>query len=196
MAYISKYSGEEIDNAIIINENQNNRLTSIENNISSLEESIRNSMTNTINNLQNTIMNIQNQINNIHIPNIKLNYSIIGGTTKPSNPTENLIWINTSNNITSTIFNSATPLYQTEGMIWVITGPTGKAGFDMLNIDNISMDRIYPIGVKQYINGVWVQKVGQIYLNNQWVPFETTLIWNGQYQTPNTLIAYGYGEIR
>lgn len=196
MAYISKYSGEELDNAIIVNEDQDNRLNSLETNLSNLNNTITTVLNTELQPIKNNITDLQSQINNMHIPNIQLNYSIIGGTTQPTNPTENMIWINTDQTITSILFDAATPETASEGTVWIITSATSNAGFYMLDIDNILADKIYPIGVKQYIENSWVQKTGQIYKDGAWVNFETYLFSNGVYQTENKMVAYGSGTLK
>jgi len=39
----------------------------------------------------------------------ELNFEVVGGTTKPANPIENTIWVNTENEITSWIFSATEP---------------------------------------------------------------------------------------
>lgn len=198
MAYQSKHTGTAIDNGIDINTTQNSRLTTIEGNISSLQTLLNNVQTS----LNTTISNIQKQLDDLseelaEMEIVKLNYSIKGGTSQPSGVQENTIWVNTSTSITSTIFSSATPKNPSQGMLWIITGITSNADFYALNINNNAYaDRVYPVGAKQYISGSWVQKVGKIYKNNSWVPFETYLVYGGQYQTNNTMTAYGYGTLK
>lgn len=159
---------------------------------------------NTVNNnlttlINNTKSNLQTQISNIKIPevpNIAWNYSITNGTAQPSNVKENLIWINTDQTITSVVFDNGTPHNPTEGMVWIITGSTSNAGLYLMTIDNMSIDRVYPVGVKQYISNQWVSKTGQIYQNNKWINFETYLLIDGIYQTDNTMSAYGVGTLK
>lgn len=55
MAYISKYSGMDLDNTVEVNEIQNNRLSDLENNISTVQSNITN--------IQTDITNIQSDIN-------------------------------------------------------------------------------------------------------------------------------------
>lgn len=62
MAYISKYNGEEIDNAIIVNEVQNNRLNSIEKDLTNLTTTITNILNSELQPIKNNIDNLSNSL--------------------------------------------------------------------------------------------------------------------------------------
>lgn len=101
----------------------------------------------------------------------KLNYSIVGGTTEPSNPTENMIWVNTDVEITSHVFRNKNtePMNPTEGMIWISAGDSSNVAFDRIVLNDIGVDEIYPINAKQYINNEWVRLTSFSYQNGKWV---------------------------
>ena len=48
-----------------------------------------------------------------------LNFKVVGGTTQPTNPTENTIWVNTSVSITDWVFSATEPTTPVEGMVWI-----------------------------------------------------------------------------
>ena len=122
--------------------------------------------------LQNNITNLQNilnQINNLpdgdNSGSSGLNFEVVGGTTQPSNPKENTIWVNTSNTITSWTFSIEQPTSPSNGMMWFSTGEYSTVPFNALK--NNSM-QIYPVYAKQYVNGTWEEKTTKSYQNGEW----------------------------
>lgn len=100
----------------------------------------------------------------------KLNYSIVGGTTQPSNPTENMIWVETDQIIKNIhiIKNLPSDLSKfSSGDILIYNDDNGTYGVD-LKISNIYMYFIYPTVIQQYVNGKFINLTGKIYQNNQW----------------------------
>lgn len=95
-----------------------------------------------------------------------LNYSVVGGTTKPSNPKENTIFINTSAGITSHIFSASKPSSPAEGMAWINTNGASASSFNALKKKNWIV--LLPGSVNQYIKGVWVALDAYIY-KTSWV---------------------------
>lgn len=97
---------------------------------------------------------------------VPLNFKVVGGTSAPSNPKENTIWINTDAEITSWIFSKTQPSPETEGMVWISTGTISAVGFNALKKNGIM---VYPLTAKQYINGTWAAKTAMSYRGGQWV---------------------------
>lgn len=109
---------------------------------------------------------------------ISLNFKIVGGTTQPTSPTENTIWVNTSDTITGYEFSSSQPTSPYEGMIWVDVSTSSSLAFDALKKKNESI-YVYPISCRQYINGV-------AYQNDEWRLAQLILYRNGtRYTTWN-----------
>lgn len=96
---------------------------------------------------------------------VGLNFRIIGGTSAPSSPKENDIWVNTDTNITSYIFSVSEPAEPSEGILWVTVGDESSVSFNALKKNEIL---ICPVGVKQYVGGAWVEKVAKTYQNDTW----------------------------
>lgn len=96
---------------------------------------------------------------------VELNFEVVGGTTQPSNPKENTIWVNTSNTITSWTFSIEQPTSPSNGMMWFSTGEYSTVPFNALK--NNSM-QIYPVYAKQYVNGTWEEKTTKSYQNGEW----------------------------
>jgi hypothetical protein len=97
-----------------------------------------------------------------------LAFRVIGGTSAPSNPKPNDIWVNTNTEITSYIFSATEPEGYAPGMVWISTGTSSTAAFNALKKNGI---QVYPLSAKQYIGGAWVNVAEKIFQNAQWVDF-------------------------
>lgn len=103
----------------------------------------------------------------------ELNFEIVGGTTQPTNPKENTIWVNTDTEITGYEFTSSTqPTKPIEGMVWILIGTQSPVDFNILKKNNI---QIYPLSASQYINGKWTTVSTMSYQNGEWTNW-----WNGR----------------
>lgn len=100
-----------------------------------------------------------------------LAFRVIGGTSAPASPKPNDIWVNTSEKITSYIFSATEPEGYAQGMAWITIGTSSTIEFNALKKNGI---QVYPISVKQYVNGAWVDKTAKSYQSGKWVDW-----WNG-----------------
>lgn len=100
-----------------------------------------------------------------------LNFRVLGGTSTPSDPKENTIWVNTSTTITDWVFSATQPTSAT-GRVWFLAGASSTAEFNVLKKNSI---QVYPISAKQYVNGAWVDKTAKTYQGGAWVDW-----WNGE----------------
>ena len=111
-----------------------------------------------------------------------LNFRVVGGTTAPSNPAENCIWVDTDTPITSYVFSATEPSPAEAGKVWITTGTYSPVAFNALKKNGI---QVYPISAKQYIGGAWVEKTARSYQGGDWIEW-----WNGElYDTGNE---YGF----
>lgn len=95
-----------------------------------------------------------------------LNFKVIDGTTEPSNPKENMIWVNTDQEITSYIFSATEPESPIEGMVCFLIDTSSTVEFNALKKNGI---QVYPISAKQYVSGAWVDATVKIYQDGEWV---------------------------
>ena len=121
--------------------------------------------------LQNNITNLQSILDTINnLPSASagggLNFEVVGGTTQPTNPKENTIWVNTSAEITNWLFSSIEPTVASNGMVWFSIGTFSYTEFNALKNNGII---IYPLIAKQYNNGSWIEVKDMIYQNGKWV---------------------------
>lgn len=112
---------------------------------------------------------------------------IVGGTTRPANPNQNTIWIDTDAEITSYVLSATEPANPIEGMAWVIIGDSGNV--KMASPVGGDWITVYPISAKQYISGIWVNKTAKSYQNGEWVDWFVYLYNNGV--TKHTFVAEG-----
>lgn len=94
-----------------------------------------------------------------------LNFSVIGGVTKPENPVENTIWVNTETEITSWSISPEHPKSPTSGMVWINNGSSSEYAFNALKKNEI---KVYPQTAKQYVGGKWADVESNIYQGGKW----------------------------
>lgn len=96
-----------------------------------------------------------------------LNLKVVGGTTQPTNPRENTIWINTTTAITSYALSPTQPENGTEGLVWLKTADTGVE----INVGKKNSIVLYLSTAKLYTGGKWVSINGFVYVNSAWNQF-------------------------
>ena len=106
-----------------------------------------------------------------------LNFKVVGGTTEPSNPKENTIWVNTDTEITGWVFSTSEPQNPEEGMVWIATGTASTVSFNALKKNGVM---VYPLAAKQYISGTWTSKTAKSYQGGAWVEWLTKLYSYGE----------------
>ena len=105
-----------------------------------------------------------------------LNYKIVGGTTAPSTPAENTLWVNTAVAITDSILSLTAPSTPTAGMVWITTATNSSRPFNALKKGTLM---VYPSIAYQYVSGSWVKKDLKIYQNGAWYGFILYVFDNG-----------------
>ena len=105
-----------------------------------------------------------------------LNFKVVGGTSAPSSPKENTIWVNTSVAITGWAFSATAPSSPAAGLVWIPTGEYSAVKFNALKKNGI---QVYPASAKQYVGGAWVYKTAKIYQGGAWKELITYLYNKG-----------------
>lgn len=112
-----------------------------------------------------------------------LNFKIVGGTTQPTSPKENTIWINTDTAIGEYQFSSAEPTKRADGTalqngdVWIKNIVSSQNGFNALKKNGIE---VKPISAEQYVGGAWVDKKMQLYQNGTWKSLSPYLYYYGE----------------
>ena len=101
------------------------------------------------------------------------NYTIVSNTIQPSNPRTNTIWVNTEEQMTDYIIDSAQPSNPTQGLVWIKTDAGAVCTFNAVRGKEIE---ISPVGVFQYIDNSFVEKAAQIY-QNVWFDISYDIHW-------------------
>lgn len=123
-----------------------------------------------------TIEEIKQQIYNDMI-----NFSVVGGTTEPANPIENMIWVQTDSPISKIIFNYLKPNLPVEGMVWIKTDDLSHASVTPLKIDEkIQLSPMGLFSAQQYVNGSWVEIEAKIYQGGQWQTWGVYIVKDGE----------------
>ncbi|MEG1859745.1 MAG: hypothetical protein RR193_05310, partial [Christensenellaceae bacterium] len=111
-----------------------------------------------------------------------LNFKIVGGTTQPTNPSENTIWANTSIAIGDWQFMATQPTMRSdgtalqEGDLYINIVLSGGKELNVLKKNAIT---IYPFICFQYNNGAFIKKGIQIFKDNCWKEFVLEVFKNG-----------------
>lgn len=120
-----------------------------------------------------------------------LNFKVVGGTTAPSNPKDNTIWVNTNVPITGWTFSATQPEAPADGKdgpVWFQTSAASTVEFNALKKNVI---QVYPVSASQYISGEWAAKTAKSWQYSKWADW-----WNGElYQDGNEYTAITGGWI-
>lgn len=104
-----------------------------------------------------------------------LNFEVVGGTTRPSNPKENTIWVNTNTEITAWAFGAEEPTSPAIGMVWfpIDTSKQNTAFTAIQDEENYVM--VYPSQAYQYIESSWDNADAMIYKSEEWLEIKQSV---------------------
>ena len=111
-----------------------------------------------------------------------LNFKIVGGTTQPTSPKENTIWVNTDVAIGEYQFCATQPTTRADGTalqngdVWLRLNDTGISPFSVVKKQYIELN---VVAVLQWNGTTWVGKDAQIYKNDEWCIFGEFLYYRG-----------------
>lgn len=114
---------------------------------------------------------------------MSLNFQIVGGTTQPTGPKENTIWVSTSEKITSWVLSATEPKAPEEGMVWITYGTSGAIEINALKKNGI---QFFPVSAKQYVSGSWTARDMKVYQDGSWGVSIRYLHKNGDQCTSET----------
>ena len=120
------------------------------------------------------VSDMATEIMNIPVGGASLNYSIVGSTTQPSNPTKNMIWVNTDVEINNHTFSPTEPTDAYNGLVWFETDTTSDVIFNAFkeNVMVVSLSRAC-----HYINGAFNPREAYLYNGTSWVNFSSAIIY-------------------
>lgn len=108
-----------------------------------------------------------------------LNFEVVGGTTKPSSPKENTIWVNTSAEITGWAFSVDEPENPTPGMVWIVIADSGSIKLNTIEDNAIE---VYIGAARQYVNGAFEPVGVMAYQSGIWVSPRLYIVKDGVLQ--------------
>jgi hypothetical protein len=93
---------------------------------------------------------------------------VVGGTTQPTSPAENTIWINTSTAIGSVTVAYNAPATPAEGDVWVKTDNYSSLPLNVSKKDTLI---IMPVSVRLYTSGAWADVTvdTKVYTGGSWM---------------------------
>ena len=105
-----------------------------------------------------------------------LNLKVVGGTTKPTSPRENTIWVNTATAITGYILSPTQPETGTEGLVWLKTADTGVE----INVGRKNAVLLHLDYARIYTGSAWKDVEGFAFTNGNWAQFSNlrTYLYN------------------
>lgn len=130
-----------------------------------------------------TISEMTDIAKQLSLPDIELNFDVVGGTTPPSNPIENTIWVNTDMEITGWGFDTEPAEYLTTGGVWIKTSTNGNVEFNALKKNGIC---IYPQSCMQWDGTKYVSKDVKVYKNGEWLALKIWFLQGGEQYTDAT----------
>lgn len=96
-----------------------------------------------------------------------LNFKVVGGTSQPSSPKENTIWVNTSTAISRWVISITQPSSPVAGMVWIVMGTDYAASISaLIGNDNITLSTVK---VYQYISNEWTGVNAKVYQSGSWI---------------------------
>ena len=119
-----------------------------------------------------------------------LNFKVVAYASEdalPATAAENTIAVITDTAITSYIFSAEEPSPATAGMVWIQVGASSPVEFNALKKNTI---QVYPLRVKQYVDGAWVAKTAKSYQNGVWQNWQVYLFKDGVFHPSLTYDLY------
>lgn len=118
-----------------------------------------------------------------------LNFSVVGGIVPPNNLKENTIWVKTEVPFSDWTLSFEKPSNPKNGMVWIAISTRGRNVFNALKKNGIA---ISPMSAKQYVNGTWESREGQIYIDGELWDFAQYLVKAGVPIFPLELMGKSY----
>ena len=116
-----------------------------------------------------------------------LNLKVVGGTTQPTAPRENTIWVKTTTAITGYALSPTQPETGTEGLVWLKTAGTGVE----INVGRKNAVLLHLASGMLHSGGKWLNINAFVYANNVWTQFaqEGLMIFNREEEEYDAIIA-------
>ena len=107
-----------------------------------------------------------------------INLKLVGGTTEPTNPAENTIWVKTNVPISGYVLSATDPGSVSEGLVWLKTTDTGTE----INVGKKNAVLLRLANSKLYTGGIWKSFDGYVYVSGEWIHFSSASPTPDEYQ--------------
>ena len=121
--------------------------------------------------------------------------NVVGGTTKPTSPTKNTIWINTNVAISKYVLSSTQPETSADGLVWLMVADNGRE----IDVGQKNSVLLHLAEAKLYSNGAWNMVESHVYTGTKWVqlgflPLYVDGVFNTDHLEIKTKGSITYGE--
>ena len=117
-----------------------------------------------------------------------LSLTVVGGTTQPSSPTENTIWVNTSTEITSWCVQFDEPASPSTGDVWIVQRSTAN---NYINVSDTSPVYLGIGAARQWNGSSWDDLEGAVYANGVWTDLQLFIYYVPDYNSKYSWQSYG-----
>ena len=115
-------------------------------------------------------------------------FTVVGGTTIPSSPKENTVWVNTSTTIKNVYAQVYEPTNPVSGDVWINTHVTLDSNGVPIVSDALTMAvsespliRISAKSGQQWDGSAWKKLPTRVYKNNAWSPDVLVILMDGEW---------------
>ena len=108
------------------------------------------------------------------VSGVGFSFTIVDGTTRPTEPSQNMLWACTEHESTSYVFSATEPEEPESGMLWV--GITDKDGMKVSVPVGAEWIVLRILCVKQYVGEEWVELTSMIYSGCEWLPIKNVTL--------------------
>lgn len=97
-------------------------------------------------------------------------FNVVNGTTRPTNPEPNTIWVKTSTVIKGWTCSPLPPDDMTGEWVWIKTGTKSVSTLQILNQSLVNDSiKCYPLKIGMYQSGAWIYVESEIYNGTKWI---------------------------
>ena len=104
-----------------------------------------------------------------------LNFKVVDGSSQPSNPKANTLWVNTTTKIEGWAFSASQPT-GSQGLVWFRIAGLGNCAFNVLKKNGVT---VCPVSCQQYDNNAWVTKDFKMF-TDRWIEASEYLYYYNQ----------------
>lgn len=116
---------------------------------------------------------------------------VVGGTSKPTSPRENTIWINTSAAVSGYVLSPTQPETDLEGVVWLKIADSGVE----INVGKKNAVLLHLSRAAIKIGGKFAYSEGWVYSGGRWTKFSSPFIYLVEDGKPISNVKTAYGTI-